>query len=136
MQLRKMTMQERELTVYLNEDYHAYNQVKALTSVQKTNFQLIADLGDSNDELLAQINTYDDRIVKLKELIMERRIMKEDMFREMNENIKSVMQMHYLSYMTFEEIAEELHYHVSTVKRAHLSGLEFVADYMRRQKND
>lgn len=135
MQLRKMTMHERELTVFLNEDYHAYNEVKALTSVQNTNFQLIADLGDAYDELLAQINTYDEKITKLKALIMERRLWKEKCFADMPEGVRSVMEMHYLSYMTFEKIAEELSYHVSSVKRAHLSGLEHVSKY-KEERHD
>lgn len=128
MQLRKMTMEEREMSAYLNEDYHAYNEVKAMTSVQKTNFELISAIGDKNDELVAQINTYDAKIKELNEFIVQRRAMKDDAFSGMPESIRSVMQMHYLSYMTFEQIAEELSYHVSSVKRNHIAGLQYMCE--------
>ena len=38
------------------------------------------------------------------------------------------MIMHYLSYLTFEEISERLNYHVSSVKRKHIYGLEILCE--------
>ena len=68
MQIRKLTMAEREMSVYLNEDFHAYKPIKALQRIQATDFELIEVLGDNNDEIVAHSNTYENKIQTLKEI--------------------------------------------------------------------
>ncbi len=120
-------MAEREMSVYLNEDFHAYKQIKALQSIQATDFELIEVLGDNNDEIVAHSNTYENKIQTLKAFIIRRRDKKEKMFMKLPSDIRVVMDMHYLAYKTLEEIAEELNYHVSSVKRKHITGLELLS---------
>lgn len=124
MQIRKLTLKEREMSVWLNEDYHAYNQMKALKAIQNTDYQLIKDFGDRNDEIIAHSNTYENKINTLEAFIIKRREKKEKMFMVLPSDVRAVMDMHYLAYKTLEETAEELNYHVSSVKRKHISGLE------------
>ena len=126
MQIRRLTMPEREMSVWLNEDYHAYNKIKALESLQDTNIELIKTFGDQNDELLMQTNKQVEMIADLKDFIIERRKKKEMMFDKLSDELQEVMIMHYLSYLTFEEISERLSYHVSSVKRKHILALEIL----------
>lgn len=128
MQIRKLTMQEREMSAWLNEDYHAYNKIKALESLQSTNLEMIKEFGDKNDELIIQANSQQKMIDELKDFIIMRRQKKEKMFEKLSDELQEVMIMHYLSYLTFEEISERLNYHVSSVKRKHIYGLEILVE--------
>lgn len=119
-------MAEREMSAWLNEDYHAYNECRALIEIQKTNFEIANVIGDMNDDLLMQTNSFENKINDLKQFIFMRRNKKTEMFSELPADIEAVMNMHYMSYKTFEEISEVLNYHVSSVKRKHLMGLEML----------
>lgn len=126
MQIRKLSINEKEMANWLNEDYHANNQVKALVAIQNADYELIRTLGDGSDEIIAHSNSFENKINELKSFIIIRRNEKEQMFRNLPVDVKPIMEMHYLGYLTFEKIAEKTNYHVSTVKRKHISGLHLL----------
>ena len=124
MQIRRLTVMEREMSIWLNEDYHAFNQMKALKAIQETDHRIVKEFGDRDDELISRSNTYENKINTLETFIIKRREKKEKMFMSLPSDVRAVMDMHYLAYKTLEETAEELNYHVSSVKRKHIAGLE------------
>ena len=116
---QKLTDEERELIAFFNEDFHWFNAIKAQVAMQNTDMELINTFGDKEDDLLSQVNDVNAGIEQYRKRLIERRKYKKSLFASMPPDLKAVLEMRYLCYMTFEAIATALNYNTSTVFRKH-----------------
>lgn len=120
---RPLTAEETDLVNWFKEDFFWYNEVKTLTALQERDLELIKRMGDINDEIITQVNEAKGKADELTAKITARRKYKRELFAALSIDVKSVLEMRYLCYSTFEEIAESLEYSYQSVVRKHNKGI-------------
>lgn len=132
----KMSEEERELIAFFNEDFHWFNAIKAQVALQNKDMELISTFGDAGDELLSQVNDANAGIEQYRKRLIERRKYKKSLFASMPSDLKTVLEMRYLCYMTFDAIAAALNYNTSTVFRKHNKAILLLTIILGGWKNE
>ena len=134
---RPLTNEEAELMKWFKEDFYWYNEVKALRALQERDAELIKRMGDLDGDIKKQIDETEGKITELTRKITSRRKYKRELFAAMQTDVRTVMEMRYLSYCTFEEISENLEYSYQSVLRKHNKGIILLNIILGgKEKND
>lgn len=134
---RPLTNEESELMKWFKEDFYWYNEVKALRALQERDAELIKRMGDLDGDIKKQIDETEGKITELTRKITSRRKYKRELFAAMQTDVRTVMEMRYLSYCTFEEISENLEYSYQSVLRKHNKGIILLNIILGgKEKND
>jgi DNA-directed RNA polymerase specialized sigma subunit len=133
---QKLTDEERELIAFFNEDFHWFNAIKAQVALQNKDIELINTFGDKEDDLISQVNDVNEGIEQYRKRLIERRKYKKSLFASLSPDLKAVLEMRYLCYMTFEAIAAALNYNTSTVFRKHKKAILLLTIILGGWKNE
>ena len=132
-----------KITAWLNRAFHAEKDVNALSSLLKRDRERAEDISanyEKNDkgksdsrtngieEALLMLSETEEKYSKALADYTHCRREIETAIEGLNESdIKSIFKYRYVECKTMKEIAEEMHYDLSTVKRKHRKGVEKIA---------
>ena len=135
-----MTEQQSELVKWLNRAFHAEKKLNALKRLKKRDKERANDISAGNSgDIKGKSDTRQNNVEKVL-ITLASSEEKYDKFLEEYNNLrieieKAIETLHddeleaifidrYLNYMTMEQIAEEMNYSISTVKRRYNDGIE------------
>lgn len=123
LQNRALSAEEIELVEWFKEDFYWYNELKALQSLQERDLELVQRMGDLDGTIREQITDAENKIADYSRKITNRRRYKRELFAALDTDVKTIMEMRYLSYCTWEDIANNLECSYQSVLRKHNKGI-------------
>ena len=133
-----MTEQQEKIVSWLNRAFYAEHKARALEAALDRNREIAErctasyeSVGSSGTHVNSQeLNIHrlcDDNARirdQLRELVVLRKEIETAIFSVENDEYESILSMRYLSYMTMQQIADELHYDKRTVQRKHMRAID------------
>ena len=133
-----MTEQQEKIVSWLNRAFYAEHKARALEAALDRNREIAErctasyeSVGSSGTHVNSQeLNIHrlcDDNARirdQLRELVVLRKEIEAAIFSVENDEYESILSMRYLSYMTMQQIADELHYDKRTVQRKHMRAID------------
>lgn len=135
-----MTEQQRELVKWLNRAFHAEKKLNALKRLKKRDKERAKDISPKHngdikgksdtrqnnvEKVLITLASSEEKYDKFLEEYNNLRIEIEKVIETLHDDeLEAIFIYRYLDYMTMEQIAETMHYDVSTISRKHKKGLK------------
>lgn len=129
-----MTVEQLEIINYLNKAFYLNKRIDALIAEKKENEHIAMKCtanydndgsanpskGNSQEKILIKIAEQENEIdCFIDKLVDIRKDISNQINSLENSDEQTVLSLRYLSYMTMEQIAEEMHYDKRTVQRKH-----------------
>lgn len=136
-----MDTDQKEKILWLNRAFYTKNAIRALECVRiekknmaetcginyENNGGTSGDSSNRQEDRLIDLCEIDNKINKAKQKLIATHTEIESVINKIdNIDLRTVLTYHYLLYMTWENVAEEMNYSVRTVKYKHKKALDLV----------